>query len=99
MIVTVFAKVPFRTVVWAAALAWMGVACLLNARQCSRTHCRYTGPYYLAAVAPVLVVGAGVVSLSLYGWLALGVLILGGGYAIWWGTERAWGKYSVPYSR
>jgi hypothetical protein len=54
MIVTVFAKVPFRTVVWAAALAWMGVACLLNARQCSRTHCRYTGPYYLAAVAPVL---------------------------------------------
>ena len=86
---------PFRTGIWGAALAWMGIACLLNARQCGRTHCRYTGPYYLAMVVPVLIVGAGVIPLSLYGWLAFVAIILGGGYAIWWGTERAWGKFSI----
>jgi hypothetical protein len=47
-------------------------------------------------IIPVLVVGAGVVPLGLYGWLALGSVILGGGYAIWWATERAWGKFSIP---
>jgi len=29
----------------------MGTACILNARRCGRTHCRYTGPYYLAMIA------------------------------------------------
>jgi hypothetical protein len=27
----------------------MGTACILNAWRCGRTHCRYTGPYYLAS--------------------------------------------------
>jgi hypothetical protein len=90
------ASAPLRTGFWVVALAWMGIACLINARQCGRTHCRYTGPYYLAMIIPVLVVGTGVVPLDLYGWLALGFVILGGGYAIWWATERAWGKFSIP---
>jgi hypothetical protein len=89
------ANAPLRTGIWVVALAWMGIACLINARQCGRTHCRYTGPYYLAMIIPVLVVGAGVVPLALYGWLTLGSVILGGGYAIWWATERAWGKFST----
>ena len=92
-----FAPVPARTVIWIAALAWMGIACILNAQQCGRTHCRYTGPYYLAMIAPIAVVGLGIVPLSPYGWVALGTLILGGGYVIWWVTERAWGKFSAPY--
>jgi hypothetical protein len=29
--------VPTRTAIWIAALAWMGVACILNARRCGRT--------------------------------------------------------------
>jgi hypothetical protein len=91
------ASAPLRTGIWVVALAWMGIACILNARQCGRTHCRYTGPYYLAMVVPVLIVGAGIVPLSLYGWLGLGAFILSGGYAIW-GTERAWGKFSMPSS-
>jgi hypothetical protein len=36
-----------RTGVWIIALIWMGTACILNSRRCGRTHCRYTGPYYL----------------------------------------------------
>jgi hypothetical protein len=87
-----------RTGIWVTALAWMGVACILNARQCGRTHCRHTGPYYLAMIVPVMIVGAGFVPLALSGWLVLGALIIGGGYAIWWGTERACGKFSMPVS-
>jgi hypothetical protein len=51
--------VPARTVIWVVALAWMGVACILNARRCGRTHCRFTGPYYLVMIIPVLALGLG----------------------------------------
>src|SRR5882672_6909456 len=94
ILVTLFVSVPVRAVVWIIALIWMGTACLLNARRCGRTHCRYTGPYYLAMIAPVLVLGSGVVGVGLFGWLVLGVLILAGSKIIWWATERAWGKFS-----
>jgi hypothetical protein len=86
--------VPARAVVWAIALLWMGAACMLNARRCGRTHCRYTGPYFLAMIAPVLILASGIVSADFYGWLVLGLLILGGSKIIWWTTERAWGKFS-----
>src|SRR5712692_5891691 len=89
-----FVPVSARSVIWIIALVWMGTACLLNARRCGRTHCRYTGPYYLAMMAPVLVLASGIVSANFYGWLILGVLILGGSKIIWWATERAWGKFS-----
>jgi hypothetical protein len=99
MVAALFASVPSRTAVWATALGWMGAACLLNARQCGRTHCRYTGPYYLAMIVPVLVASAGIFPFGLYGWTALGVFILGGGYVIWFATERAWGKFSTSHSQ
>jgi hypothetical protein len=92
-----FAPIPARMVIWSIALAWMGIACLLNAQQCGRTHCRYTGPFYLAMIVPVAVVGLGMAPLSPYGWVALGGFIFGGGYIIWRATERAWGKFSAPY--
>jgi hypothetical protein len=72
----------------------MGTACILNARQCGRTHCRYTGPFYLAMIAPVLVLGSDIASAGIYGWIVLAVLIIGGSKVIWWATERAWGKFS-----
>jgi hypothetical protein len=83
-----------RAVAWTVALMWMGIACILNARRCNRTHCRFTGPYYLAMIAPVLALGTGVVSASMYGWIALGILIVAGDKLIWWATECAWGKFS-----
>lgn len=94
IVAALIAPVPVRTAVWIVALIWMGTACLLNARRCGRTHCRYTGPYYLAMIAPVLVLGSGVVAVGFYGWLALGALILAGSKILWWATERAWGKFS-----
>ena len=40
IIASLFASVPTRTIVWTVALALMGIACILNTRQCGRTHCR-----------------------------------------------------------
>jgi hypothetical protein len=89
-----FVPVSIRATIWIVALIWMGTACILNARRCHRTHCRYTGPHYLAMIVPVLAFGSGVVSVSFYGWLALACVILLGSTLIWWVTERAWGKFS-----
>jgi hypothetical protein len=89
-----FVPTAIRVAVWTVALTWMGTACVLNARQCGRTHCRYTGPYYLAMIAPVLVLGSGVVSAGIHGWVALGAIIAGGSALIWSATEQAWGKFS-----
>jgi hypothetical protein len=96
IIVTLFVAVPFRAMVWTVALLWMGTACVLNARRCGRTHCRFTGPYYLAMILPVLVLGFDQISASIYAWLALGLLIICGGWIIWWVTEQVWGRYSNP---
>ena len=94
MLAALFLRVPVRAVVWIVALIWMGSACTLNARQCGRTHCRYTGPYYLAMIVPVLVLASSGVSASFYGWIILGVVIVVGSGVIWRASERAWEKFS-----
>jgi hypothetical protein len=94
IIVALFTPVSVRAAVWTVALIWMGTACILNARRCGRTHCRYTGPYYLVMVAPVFLLAFGIVSANFYGWLALAALIVFSGWIIWGATERAWGKFS-----
>jgi len=96
IIASLFVPVPLRAGVWTLALIWMGAACILNARRCGRTHCRYTGPYYLAMIAPVLLFASGIVVANFYGWLTLAALIVFGGWTIWWVTERTWGKFSPP---
>ena len=85
------APIPARAAIWIAALVWTGAACLLNAKRCGRTHCRYTGPFYLGMVVPVM--AAAWVSAPMTAWIALAVAILIGGKVIWWATERAWGKF------
>jgi hypothetical protein len=94
IIAALLAAVPLRAAIWTIALLWMGIACILNARRCGRTHCRYTGPYYLAMILPVVVLAFGLISASIYSWLALALLIVGGGRVIWWTTEQLWGRYS-----
>lgn len=67
-----FAPVSVRAALWVIAVIWMGTACILNARRCRRTHCRYTGPYYLVMIAPVLVLASGIVSTGYGGWAPIG---------------------------
>jgi hypothetical protein len=88
------APVPLRAAIWIAALIWMGTACILNARRCRRTHCRYTGPYFIAMSAPVLLLAMGVVSGGFVAWTILGLIILAGTGIIWWASESALGKFS-----
>jgi hypothetical protein len=93
IIAGLFMPVGVRAVIWIVSLTWMGVACILNAQRCGRTHCRYTGPFFLAMILPVLVLGAVGASTGLAEWIALGVLIEVGGRLLWWATERAWGTF------
>jgi hypothetical protein len=92
LLVGLIVPIPVRVVIWTVALLWMGTACILNGRRCGRTHCRYTGPYYLAMILPVLALGF--IASTNYEWIALGVIIVAGSKLIWWATERAWGKFS-----
>ena len=94
IVASLFAPVPARAGIWIIALLWMGIACILNARRCGRTHCRYTGPYYLAMIALVVLFAVDMGSAGFFAWLILGVLILAGSRIIWWATEHAWGKFS-----
>ena len=82
-----------RALVWSGGLVWMGTACLLNARRCGRTHCRYTGPYYLLLIVPVAFLGARVSSDGSWVWWVIGAMILLGANLIWLATEGLWGKY------
>ena len=86
---------PVRALIWIVALIWMGGACILNARRCNRTHCRYTGPCYLVMIIPVLALSMDIVTVGILGWIGLGVVIFGGSGLIWWVSERAWGKFST----
>ncbi|MGY3436812.1 MULTISPECIES: hypothetical protein [unclassified Marinovum] len=82
-----------KTVIWVAALAWMGGACVANSRRCGRVHCRYTGPFLLAMILPVLGHGSGLLSLGEQGWLWLGLTTGLGMAGIWWLSERLLGRY------
>jgi hypothetical protein len=44
---------------------------MLNARRCNRTHCRYTGPYYLAMIVPVVALGVGLITVGVLGWVGM----------------------------
>ena len=78
----------------AGRACWVGTACILIARRSGRTRSSFTGPYYLAMTAPVLVLASGVATAGLYAWIALAVFILLGDKIIWWATERTWGTFS-----
>jgi len=44
-------------------------------------------------ILPVVIAGIGIVPLSVYGWIALGLVALGGSGVIWFATARARGKF------
>ena len=87
------AGLDLESVVWPVALAWMGGACLANARRCGRVHCFFTGPFLLAMAALALAVGLDVVSLGARGWAWLGGGTLAGAALLYLVTERIWGRY------
>jgi hypothetical protein len=83
----------WRAAVWIGMLALMGTACVANTRRCGRTHCRYTGPFFLVMAGLVAVYIAGLVPLGSQPWLVLAMLIGGGNALIWSSSERYLGTY------
>ena len=83
---------------WSLALAWMGGACLVNARRCGRVHCYVSGPILLAGAGLATASGGSVldfvpsgVSLIVAATLALAALT----YLL----ELVWGRYRGVSSR
>lgn len=68
--------------------------CFLNARRCGRTHCRLTGPFFLVMAAAVVAFAVGVLPLGSKGWVMLAAAIPLGFATLWWGSERAWGRFT-----
>ncbi len=77
---------------FAGGYAWMGIACLVNARRCGRRHCFLTGPLFLTACVVILLIGTGVIAWGPHGLL----------YAVWGAAalvpltfipEWLWGAY------
>ena len=93
MALTAFVEPPARTVVWMVSLLWMGGACFANARRCSRTHCRFTGPFFILMAMSVVAYANDILILGPHGWSILGGITLAGTVAIWWVSEHIWGKF------
>ncbi|WP_217808100.1 hypothetical protein [Oceanibacterium hippocampi] len=93
MLAAIVAVHPLKTIVWATALVWMGAACLVNARRCGRTHCYFTGPFFLLMTIPVLLHGYHVFWLGTDGWKWLGIAVGVGGGGLWCLTEKLWGRF------
>jgi len=93
LIAGAFLAPPIRTILWTGALLWAGAACLMNAKRCGRTHCRFTGPFFLVMAGVTLLHGTGLLWLGSNGWLVLALVIGVGFAALWWGSEAVFGKY------
>ena len=94
MVAAAFFDADVRGAIWIAMLLWMGVACLANARRCKRTHCRFTGPFFILMAGLVANYATGVLPLGSNGWGILGAFIILGFGFLWWGSEQLWGKFS-----
>lgn len=86
---------PFHSLIWSAALAWMGLGCALNARRCHRLHCYIAAPILFAGAAGVALVGLGLTPL---GPETLGYVINGtlGLALLSFAAEAVFGKYAHP---
>src|SRR2546427_416920 len=67
-----------RGIIWVVAVAWAGTGCFLNARSCSRVHCRIDGIAF-----PLLATAGALNVLSVFSfdwnlfWLAFVVILIG----------------------
>lgn len=79
--------------IWPISLAWMGLACLLNARRCGRRHCYFTGPFFLVMALVAGLYGAEALELGPNGWQYIGNITVIGGLLLCCIPELIWGRY------
>jgi hypothetical protein len=83
----------YRDIGWPVLLAFMGVACALNARRCSRIHCYVTGPFLLVLASVALLLALGIVSLGRDSWDRLTMSLVIGGLVFTFIPELVLGRY------
>lgn len=83
----------YLVVVWPSLLTFLGVACLLNARRCGRTHCYVTGPFFLLLAGIALLYGIGVLPLGARGWSTLSLALVVGSVVLCCVPEWIFGRY------
>lgn len=86
----------YLVIVWPALLTFMGVACLLNARRCGRTHCYVTGPFFLILAGVAILYGIGTLPLGARGWSTLSATFAIGGAVLCCVPEWLFGRYERP---
>jgi hypothetical protein len=86
-------RTRYLVIVWPALLTFMGVACLLNARRCGRTHCYVTGPFFLLLAGVSLLYGIGALPLGARGWSTLSLALVIGSVALCCVPEWILGRY------
>jgi hypothetical protein len=89
----------YLVIVWPALLTFMGVACLLNARRCGRTHCYVTGPFFLILAGIALLYGIDILPLGARGWSTLSAAFVIGGVTLCCVPEMLLGRYRSSASR
>jgi len=93
LIIGIFQDPFTRTMMWTGALLWQGIACLANATRCGRTHCYFTGPFFLLFALVTILHGSHTIELGSNGWGWLGLVIIASSGTLWFFTERVWGKF------
>jgi len=89
----------YLVIVWPGLLTFMGVTCLVNARHCGRTHCYFTGPFFLVLAGLAFLCGIGVLPLGANGWSTLSAALLIGSGALCCVPEWILGRYRSPSNR
>jgi hypothetical protein len=72
-----FVPPRLKTVLWSLSLGFMGTLCLLNALQCGRIHCFFTGPFLVLAAVTSLGYGIGLLPFGPSGWKWIGNITIG----------------------
>jgi hypothetical protein len=89
---------PYLVVAWPVLLTGMGVACLLNAHRCARTHCYVSGPFFLLLAVAALLYGLGMLPLGANGWRAAVAVLLVGGTLLIYAPDHLFGRYRIASS-
>jgi hypothetical protein len=90
-----FAGPAIRTTLWVVCLLWMGGACIHNAWRCGRTHCYFTGPFFLLMAGLTFFYGVGHLPLGNDGWTWLGLALVLGAALLGWLPEMIWGSHTL----
>ena len=89
-----FSEPPFlKIILWTTSLGFMGVMCLLNTFRCGRTHCLFTGPFFILGAIVSLGYGLGLLPLGPSGWKWVGAVTIIGAIALCCIPELVLGRY------